>query len=288
MKKYVFFIFLFCLVIGLYCLSGYFLQCVSAVTQGDYNRPAPGGGISVEDWNFLDEDFLLTDGVNSVLNDLDMNNNRIINLDSGNGQKNAASKEYVDNGISAVQGGDTYINWGRAGCAGSDILLYDGYGFGNEYSNSSGGDNPICIQEPFDGEMLSSGAKADGVFPLMTGTSAILPTNMIDPSSTIDRQRFIKCAVCYRPNSACFINQGTHNCGVPGFGNKIYDGYLTGEVNYPTHYASTERYCLNRNFDASILAPDWGAIWYGARVEENFGLSSYETKKFIKCSVCCN
>ena len=34
---------------------------VLAVTQGDYNRTAPGGGILLDHWNFLDEDPMLSE-----------------------------------------------------------------------------------------------------------------------------------------------------------------------------------------------------------------------------------
>ena len=57
---------------------------------------------------------------------------------------------------------------------------------------------------------------------------------------------------------------------------------------------STERGCLNENFQSGGSLSVWGAIWYGSRIQENFGESDYSdcandgNCNFLKCSVCCN
>lgn len=262
---------------------------VLAVVFGDYGRTSISSqDVTLDDWNFLDEDFLRTTGA-SFDGDFNLNNHFILSLDTDTSDDSGAvNLNYLNSRMSGVLGGDTYINWGNNYCQGTDTMLYSGYGFSNYYVDTSGSDNPICIAHPFDGSILDISVISDELYPLMTGSASLLPTTSVDPLSTINNQRLVKCAVCFRSGHTCYLNIGTHDCTTSFFLNKAYDGYMTGEINYSTHQSSLERHCLNRDFDASETAPAWGAIWYGSRIQNNFGLSGYNTMRYLECSICCN
>jgi len=288
------------LIIGLFfiftvralCISD-FNQYVFAVVNGEYNRNIPPGGpdspnIVMQDWNYLDDDFLLRDGTN-VNSDLDMldddgtSRHKIINLDTNSGVlSDLVNVNYVNSNISSAQGGDTYINWGRSNCSGSDDLMYSGYAFATGYSNVSGSSNPVCVDSSDWGSFFNS-SKKDKLVPLTTGDNSLSPVS-------IPGRSFIKCAVCYRKNSTCFENYGSHDCG--SF-NQIYGGYVMSMVSDMSRNA-TERGCLNENFESDSPIMLWGAIWYGSRLQENFGENDYSdcvndgNCNFLKCSICCN
>ncbi len=288
MKKIAFIIIIF-LISGSIIFFDKIRQNAIAVTQGDYNRAAPGGGILFDDWNVLDEDFLLSDGSSQMDADLNIEGNQAVNLGESLNQSDVATVNYVNSQIESnlvgIQGGDIYVNWGRDDCGGGDVALYSGYGFGNLFSSISGGENEICISEPFDGGLLNSGSMSDSLYPLMTGEHVYFP----DDGTTYQEITLIKCAVCYKEVSSCYLNIGTHQCSVTDFVNKAYDGYMVGEISEIASYKSTSQSsCLNLNFDSSgggaLLG---GSIWRGAAIGNNFGLNAYDEDQFIKCAVSC-
>jgi hypothetical protein len=160
-------------------------------------------------------------------------------------------------------------------------LLYAGYQLTQLFGQTSGGDNPICLkksQAPSDIGPAFSGVSADYIYPPK-------PWNI--PDSIITWPKAIKCAVCYRPLAACYINYGSFNC-TGSFNVKLYEGYVLGPLT-KFHSNSNERTCINKSFDN--LAPDYtgqGAQYYASRIEDNFGLSGYNTSEQIPCAVCCN
>lgn len=256
-----------------------------AATNGDYNRVLPGGGISIIDWNNLDEDFLEREG-GSVEGGIDINNNSVKNLfldstDSGN----LATIAYVDGLIEASQGGDTYINWGRANCPNDDIVMYGGYGFSNRIGNVSGGSNPVCIDVP-QVSLNFLGTYSDSLKPLITASEGIFP-------SGIPERTHVKCAVCYKKNSTCFMYSGGNDCSSFGF-QSAYIGHLMSERS-EMNRNSLNRACLSDDFDntAEFAISSFGAKWYSSRVKDNFDQAIYpncETNgqcNFVKCAVCC-
>ncbi|MFH0892304.1 MAG: hypothetical protein V1867_05995 [Candidatus Falkowbacteria bacterium] len=264
---------------GILTLGVVALRPVLAVF-GDYDRAE--ASLSIDDWNFLNDDFVLRDG-DTMAGDLNMNNVGISNLAViPADETSAASAGYVNSRINSSAGGTTYINWGRGDCAAGDTVLYGGFGFGATYSVMSGGDNDICVQLPADAEFAHTGAIADRMYPSMSGGSPWMPAGY-DPARS-----FVRCAVCYRNQSACYTGYGTHNCNKGNFTDKAYDGYVAAGIN-ESHTLSRERNCVNRNFDnTGGAATTWGAAWYGSRIENNFGQAGYDNLVFIRCAVCCN
>ncbi len=266
-----------------------FKQSALALVQGRYDRLAGDDAATmVNDWNVLDEDFLLTDGSSQMDGTLDMVNNTINNILSNPADNTSvANVGYVDSLLSTAQGGDVYTNWGRDDC-GANTVLYSGYGFSSLYAMNSGGDNPICMQAPADyGGANNNTINVDKLYPLMPGTQPFLPDPALD-SSSITAQRFMKCAVCYRFNSSCYLNISSDTCPLPLFSNRAYDGYMLGAVNANTQNMSNERLCVNRNFDIGASgSTGWGSTLYGTRIREDFGVGGYSLNNFIKCSVCC-
>ncbi|MCK4539948.1 hypothetical protein KAU09_02215 [Candidatus Parcubacteria bacterium] len=268
-----------------------FENIAKALTLGNYNRTASDNIIDVDDWNHLDNDFLLTDGANSMQGDLNMNNNRITNVTTTNNPNDAANVEYVTDAIAAAEvagGGDIFVNWGNDDCPGGTDKLYGGIAFSAPYNTTSGGSNPVCMQSG-DAGPAHINANADKIYPVVTGGIETLPDSSVDSGSTITSESIIKCALCHNPAGTCYEHYGGHDCG--GSFSHVYRGYVLGSYatnGTDSHYNSTQRACVNRDFDSSISAGvNMGAMWYGARIEENFGLG-YTTDAFIKCSICCN
>jgi len=125
--------------------------------------------------------------------------------------------------------------------------------------------------------------------------------NLADPTSNTEaanKQYVDSAASTAGGGGAIFVNWGNTDC--PG-ATKLYDGYgfsarydnTSGVGSFADngsngHYNSTERACVNRNFDSGAAAGgNMGAMWYGAKIENNLGLG-YTIDAFIKCAVCCN
>ncbi len=267
------------------------LKKIAQAVTGSYNRAPADSTVTVDDWNLLDEDFLLRDGANSMQGDLNMNGNKIINLGDGVNLTDAANIKNVDDAIAGagVAGGkDMFTNWGSEDCPDGSTLLYGGVAFSSSYDSFSGGSNPICIQSGDAGGVMTP-AFADKLYPLVTGADANLPTSDSDPQSTIAGGKIVKCALCHKATNACYEHYGSHNCAT-GF-DPIYSGYVLGSYGTnggDNHYNSTQRACVNRLFDDSQPANgNMGAMWYGSKIQSNFGLA-YTESAFIKCSICCN
>lgn len=265
-----------------------FENIAKAVTLGNYNRGVGDEIINLDDWNNLDNDFLLTDGGNSMQGDLDMGGNRITNVSTTADPNDAANIGYVVDAIATAGtsgGGDVFVNWGRGDCPGGSDILYSGYAFSARYDSISGGNNPVCMQAGSPGEAFT-GIYADEMYPLITGQTDSLP-----PAYSEDK--IIQCALCHKPQGVCFEYVGRQDCGSSGF-NAIYKGYLLGsdannDLINGLHYNSTERLCVNDSFDANVSAGgNLGALWYGVVIEDNFSLNNYTEDAYIMCSVCCN
>ena len=277
---------------GVLCNSN-FKQYTLALVNGKYERlTTENQDIIMDDWNYLDEDFLLRDGTN-VNNNFDLldgdgvSQHKIVKLSVNSSEDNdLANVQFVNENLASAQGGDTYVNWGRGDCPEGDQILYSGYGFSVVIANLSGGNNPICIDNLLESSEHFSGSYRDALKPLVTDNHAELPLG-------IPQRRNIKCAVCYKPQSTCFLNAGSHSC-VSGFDN-VYSGFFMSETSNMNRN-SLRRLCLNQNFDLSseISLMSVGAKLYSSRIQENFGNVAYpdcETGgqcNFVKCSVCCN
>jgi len=291
---------IFILIIALFFIFTAGALCNSNFKQytlalGNYNRivPPDSPDVTMDNWNDLDEDFLLRDGtnVNSNFDLLDgdgFSQHKIVNLSVNSSEDNdLANVQFVNDSLSSAQGGDTYINWGRDDCPGSDQVLYSGYGFSVAIGGISGGNNPICIDDELEISENFSGNYRDALKPLVTDNHADLP-------SGIPQRRNIKCAVCYKSNSTCFLNSGSHNCTSFGF-NNTYSGFFMSETSN-INRNSLQRICLNENFDLSseVSLMSVGAKLYSSRIQENFGNVVYPDCEmggqcnFAKCSLCCN
>lgn len=264
-----------------------------------YNRdPAtvPQNDLTIANWNELDQDFLLKEGDTwTGPGALNMGNHAITGLNTNltaPSPTDAANVAYVLQEVAAGPasgGGEMYTVWGNNACAGGSTLLYGGIAFSARYDSYSGGSNPVCV-EAGDPGAANTGLYADGMYPVVTGGSANLPTNTIDPGSTIVGDRIVRCAACHYPTGTCYVNYGSWDCnGGAGSFSPVYDGYALGSYSGPEPYRnSTQRYCVNRNFNGVAAGGNTGAMWFGTRIENNYGLTSYTTSSFIKCSVCCN
>ena len=274
---------------GFFIFSSFSLRQVALALTGNYSKTS-GNSLDYTDWNNLSNDFLDKSG-DTMTGQLNMNSNKIVNLADPTSNTEAANKQYVDSAASTAGGGGAiFVNWGNTDCPGA-TKLYDGYGFSARYDNTSGGSNPVCIQAG-DAGGSHTNMYADMLYPLVTGSNASLPTNAVDSISSIEGDRIIKCAVCYKDGSTCFEGYGRHDCNM-GVGDffSVYEGYVLGSFadnGSNGHYNSTERACVNRNFDSGAAAGgNMGAMWYGAKIENNLGLG-YTIDAFIKCAVCCN
>ncbi len=273
------FLLLAIIISGFFIFSSFSLRQVALALTGNYSK-SPSDSLDSTDWNNLPNDFLDKSG-DTMTGQLNMSSNKIVNLADPTSNTEAANKQYVDSVASTAGGaGAIFVNWGNTDCPGA-AKLYDGYGFGTRYNNISGGSNSICIQAGDAGSYFNT-AQEDRLYPLVTGETQHLPTE-------IARKSFVKCAVCYKNNSTCLESYGSWTCNsLAGF-SSVYNGYALGDISNFLNRHSTERRCVNRNFDDE-LSPTWGAMWYGSRIQENFGLSEYDSdiEKFVKCAICCN
>ncbi|HOZ56491.1 MAG: hypothetical protein BWY51_00354 [Parcubacteria group bacterium ADurb.Bin316] len=277
--------FLIFLLVFLFSMGDY-SQLVEAVS-GNYSK-VDGNNLTRDDWNVLDEDFVDREG-DTMGTNLNLNNHRIVGVNTNPANSSdLANVGYIDSLLVSSQGGYVYTNWGRSNCSGSDTLLYSGFGFNSIYTVISGGSNNICIQLPFNATSsfvyaLNSNSRTDGLYPLMTSDPSQLPPEM----STMYRN-YIECAVCFRRNSSCIESVGSFNCTMPGFNYKAYDGYVLGGEIPGSHYHSQERICVNRSMHINTNSAPYGAVAYGSRIRNNFGMSEYGIDRFIPCAVCCN
>src|SRR3989339_246496 len=100
---------IFCAVASVVAFSFIVLKPAWAAL-GDYDRT--GVSLSPDDWNYLDEDFVLKEGA-TMGGDINMNNIAITNLALIPADTTSAvSAAYVDSRINASAGGTTYTNWG--------------------------------------------------------------------------------------------------------------------------------------------------------------------------------
>ncbi|HOZ56490.1 MAG TPA: hypothetical protein PLH29_04665 [bacterium] len=283
---------LFFLSFVLLVLSPFSFEKAALALQGRYNRTSSDNSITIVDWNYLDDDFLATDGTNSMTGDLNMGNNRITNLVTSAAPANndGATVQYVQNAISSAAsagGGETFVQWGGGACPAGMNTLYSGVGFSALYSANAGGDNPQCIQVDTSAPIPFTGTYADNMYPIVTSLDAgNLPTS----DSTMAAGRIVRCALCHKPTGTCYAHYGTHSCA-SGFA-AAYTGYVLGSFatnGAASHYNSTQRACVNRNFQADISSGgNMGAMWYGTRIQGRLGLTAYSENTFIKCAICCN
>ena len=285
----IFSLLIFC---SVFIFSPFSFEKLVKAFDGDYARDISGNEIiDLDDWNYLDDDFLFRDGSNNMDGDLNMDEHRIVNLETpaSTDLNHGATVEYVEDAISAAAagGGDTFVNWGDNICPAGTNLLYSGLAFSAKYNSISGGSNPVCIQDDDPGEAYGS-SYGDKMYPLTTGTSDSLPSDGTYSGTTI-----IQCAMCHKPASTCFEYFGRDDCGSSGF-SITYNGYVLGShaendlVNPSAHHNPTQRACVNKIFDSSISAgANLGAIWYGSKIDDDFELGFVEDS-FIKCAICCN
>ena len=277
------------LVVLMICLikTGEFSYTTQAINPADYNKSA-GDNLSRDDWNRLDEDFIMREG-DAMGGSLNLGSRRITSASTNTASDDdLANVDYVNSLLVSSQGGYIYTSWGVSSCGSSDTLLYSGFGFNATYNFLSGGSNNLCIQLPFNATTsfpysMNSNARTDGIFPLMTSDIAQLPPEM----STMYRN-YVECAVCFRSNSSCIELLGGFNCSMSGFTHKAYDGYVLGGEIPGSHYHSQERICVNRNMHVNTNAAPYGAVAYGSRIRDNFGQTSYGINRFIPCAICCN
>ena len=269
--------------------SPFSFEKLARAFSGNYDRTTDNS-IDLQDWNWLDDDFLFRDGNNTMDGDLDMAGHRVTNLDTPapTDLNHGATVKYVEDAISVATagGGDTFVNWGDNTCPAGTDLLYSGSAFSAKYDSFSGGDNPVCIQSGNSGGAFS-GTYGDNMYPLATGNNS----NDLPPGFAVDS--VIQCALCHKPAGTCFEYMGRSDCGTSGF-NPLYSGYILGshsnaDSSDGLHHNSTQRLCVNDNFNSSIgSGGNLGALWYGTIIENNFSLDVYTENSFIKCSVCCN
>ena len=286
------YLFLFFITIGLLIFAPLSLDQVALALQGRYDRAATDNSIGVVDWNYLDDDFLARDGSGAMTGDLNMGGNRITNLvtSATPGNNDAATVQYVQTAVSAAAsagGGATFVQWGNSACPAGMDTLYSGIGFSALYSTNAGGDNPQCIQVDTGTPISFTGTYADNMYPIVTSLDAgNLPTS----DSTMAAGRIVRCAMCHKPAGTCYTHYGVNSCA-SGF-SPAYAGYVLGSFGtsgIANHYNSTQRACVNRNFQGDISSGgNMGAMWYGTRIQGRLGLTAYSENTFIKCAVCCN
>jgi len=280
----------------------YFRESALALTPTwKYNRdPAtvPQNDLTIANWNELDQDFLLKEGDTwTGPGALNMGNHAITGLNTNLISPNptdAANVAYVNQEVAAGPssgGGEIYTVWGNNACAGGSTLIYGGIAFSAPYDTPAGGSNPVCVEGGDPGAAFT-GIYADEMYPVVTGGNSNLPTSAVDPASSITGDRIVRCAVCHYPTGTCYTNYGSWDCngGAGGF-SPVYDGYVLGSYSISgtdPHRNSTQRYCVNRTFNGAAAGGAMGAMWYGTRIDNNYGLTSYTTGAFIKCAVCCN
>lgn len=256
---------------------------IAKANLADYNK-VNGDDLTRDNWNALDEDFVMKEG-DTLNGNLNMDGHRVTNVVGPSNNSDIANVNFVNSSLVASQGGEVYINWGAASCAAPDITLYNGYGFGSDKSFTSGGVNSICLQLPIDASASAAGALiSDNLFPVVT-TYNFSTYFGIPPG--ISPYTYVRCAACFRVNSSCVKVFGTTNCSIPSFSHKAYDGFVMGGDLPGWYYRSSEAECINRNL-AGATGPADGAMIYGSRIRDLYGLSGYNINSYIQCAVCCN
>jgi hypothetical protein len=253
--------------------------------SSNYNKGS-NEDLSVAEWNELANDFLAKSGEPEgvMLGELDLNNNSLINVGNYSNFSDVVNKGYVNSISAAAGGGTTFVNWGREDCPSGTENLYNGFAFGVIKKDAGGSSNNICIKMGTSGGAYLD-SDADKLYPLVTTNySAFLPSEISDDD-------FVKCSVCYKSSSSCYMKSGDWSCD--GSYSPIYEGYHLGAIrSFASHYTSRERICVNRNFDDLAVPATFpgssDALLYGSRVDDNFGLSDFSTMTFLKCTVCCN
>ena len=281
------------LVSFLYIISPQIKQHAFAL-QGSYNRLPSDDTLTVQDWNYLDDDFLLKSG-DTMSGNLNMGSNYITNLgmQATPGNNDAVTVQYVTNAISAAgsaSGGDIYVVWGSTNC-GTNNSVYTGYAFSAPYNFNGGSGNPVCINTPNNADYDFLFGSADNMVPLVTSLNdSYLPIQGTDdPNSRIREQSFIQCAVCHNTSGVCYEHIGEQSCA-NGFAS-AYNGYMLGS--YTTsgtdnHRNSTSRACVDsEGFVFNDTQGYMGAMWYGSKIDNNSGLP-YGIDTFVKCSLCCS
>ncbi|MFH0892303.1 MAG: hypothetical protein V1867_05990 [Candidatus Falkowbacteria bacterium] len=283
---------------GFLVLSLFYREKAALALQGNYDKDASTQNqLTLTEWNYLDEDFLKKEGDTwAGPGALNMGDHAITGLNtnlSGPAATDAANVAYVNQAIAAGPtsgGGEIYTVWGNNTCGGGSTLLYGGIALSAPYNTPGGGSNPVCMEGGDPGAGFTA-IYADKMYPVVTGADANLPTSSIDPGSTIAGDRIIRCAVCHYPAGTCYTNYGSWDCngGNGGF-SPVYDGYVLGSYSTSagTYVNSTKRACVNRVFSGAAAGGNMGAMWFGTRIDNNYGLASYTTGAFVKCSVCCN
>lgn len=259
-------------------------DAVFAIVNGNYNRTMAQPDITRQDWNWLDEDYVLRAGTTFDGN-LNLNTNHIFGLNTNALEMDSmANVGYVSSSVSSASGGSAYTNWGKATCESTDNLLYAGFVYTTNFGSTAGSGNQICINLPNDGDIFFNNAVADKLYPLKIGNAGIPNDASISTGSDITNRHLIPCASCFRQNSGCYISVDTDSCA-SGFSD-IYKGFLMGSRTDVSN--SGDRFCINKDFDYGELRASTGSSLHGDRVENNFDLNAYSENSFIKCALCCN
>lgn len=253
----------------------------------NYSKTLPGATLNLTEWNNLDDDFVAKSG-DAMTGILNMSGNKIINLATPSAATDAANKSYVDAQIALIGAsgsGSTYTNWGVATCPSGSDLLYSGVAFGSNTAYAAGSSNMVCMDSlgAFGGDYTY--ATADMMYPAITADASSLPTSILPG-------RIVRCAVCRR-SGTCYESFGgrvdASACNQALGFNPVYTGYVLGAYSSGASHNPTQRICVNSSFDGSVSAGSTnGALLYGARINNNLGLSVFTTNAFINCLVCCN
>lgn len=279
--KFYFFIACLGLALGCFLLNNDNVFALSA--NYDKNNDS---SLIIAEWNNLKNDFLAkTGGEDGVMGgNLNVATYNIAGVANSTDPSDVVNKSVMDNIVTSSTGGVTFVNWGRNDCPSGSQELYEGFAFGTSRRDGAGSSNSVCIQNGSVGS--AKGGSAGQMFPLV---STYLPEFL---PSEIPISAFIRCAVCYNPGSTCYIKYGDENCEVNGY-SSAYQGYALGALrSFSSHITSRKRLCINKSFDSTVVPASTPgsseARLYGSRVDDNYGLTDYSSKLFVRCAVCCN
>lgn len=267
----------FVLAIGLIILAPVSLQKVAQAVTGNYNRAVSENSLSRDDWNKLDDDFLLKDG-GTMAGDINMNNHKVTNLSTPTANTDAATKQYVDSNSGS---GAIFTNWGRGDCPSGTNLLYGGYTFSlNPEGYPGGGANPLCIKAPLVGTEVPTNQTLTGhLYSVGTSQARSLPTD-------IPELKEMKCAVCHKATGSCYENFGDSACG-SGF-SPIYTGWVLGGLTNINRKNEFNFLCVNETFDGTTANNNISSTIYGATIQGDADITAYSKQVFLRCSICCN
>ncbi|XP_071119842.1 short-chain collagen C4-like [Mytilus edulis] len=177
--------------------------------------------------------------------------------------------------------GVTYIRWGRKDCpAGADIV-YTGQVSGNDYRNTGGGVNNLCLpNNPENGQHQSytNDQVYGGEYRL---TSSVKPSGWSESLN----QKEIPCSVCYQQRrSAVLMIPGRKTC-YKGW-NSEYHGYLMSD--HKTHHRR-DYACVDINAEPldNLNGGASGALFYPLRTNcGSLRCPPYTDSVDVFCVVC--